>query len=133
MKYDPISKFVVENILRTVSTEVNMLCSRKNPSMLRKTGKDDLVKYSMQSLCQEWQTRSKVFYAFLMTFDSTRSNKQAQWLPSVALAGSILLMQQNWHMSATGAAIGVLLKTGSLEVNNQGVLHFDLVLNTQIY
>ena len=118
MKCKPISKFVLEKVLRTVSTEVNSLCSRKNPSMLRKTGKQDLIKYSMQTLCLEWQTRSPVFYAFLMTVALSRSNKQSNWLPSVALAGSILLKQRNSQMSATGAVIGILLKTGSIEVNN---------------
>ncbi len=34
MKCKSISKFIVENVLRTVSTEVNLLCSRKNPSKL---------------------------------------------------------------------------------------------------
>ena len=118
MKCKPISKFVLEKVLRTVSTEVNSLCSRKNPSMLRKTGKQDLIKYSMQTLCLEWHTRSPVFYAFLMTVALSRSNKQSNWLPSVALAGSILLKQRNSQMSATGAVIGILLKTGSIEVNN---------------
>ena len=118
MKCKPISKFVLEKVLRTVSTEVNSLCSRTNPSMLRKTGKQDLIKYSMQTLCLEWQTRSPVFYAFLMTVALSRSNKQSNWLPSVALAGSILLKQRNSQMSATGAVIGILLKTGSIEVNN---------------
>ena len=118
MKCKPISKFVVENVLCTVSTEVNSLCSRKNPSLLRKTGKQDLIKYSMQTLCLEWKTRSSIFYAFLMTVALSRNNKQSHWLPSVALAGSILLKQRNSHMSATGAVIGILLKTGSIEVNN---------------
>ena len=44
---------------------------------LRKTGKQDLIKYSMQALCLEWQTRSPVFYAFLMTVALSRSNKQS--------------------------------------------------------
>lgn len=118
MKCKPISKFVVENVLCTVSTEVNSLCSRKNPSLLRKTGKQDLMKYSMQTLCLEWKTRSPIFYAFLMTVSLSRNNKQSHWLPSVALAGSILLKQRNSHMSATGAVIGIVLKTGSIEVNN---------------
>ena len=118
MKCKPISKFVVENVLCTVSTEVNSLCSRKKPSLLRKTGKQDLIKYSMQTLCLEWKTRSPIFYAFLMTVALSRNNKQSHWLPSVALAGSILLKQRNSHMSATGAVIGILLKTGSIEVND---------------
>ncbi len=131
MKCKSISKFIVENVLRTVSTEVNLLCSRKNPSLLRKTGKQDLMKYSMQTLCLEWQTRSPVFYAFLMTVALSRNKQSHLWLPSVALAGSILLKQRNSHMSATGAVIGILLKTGSIEVNNISILMVAILRKNQ--
>ena len=38
MKCKPINKLVVEQVLRTVSNEVAALCSRKNPSLLKKKG-----------------------------------------------------------------------------------------------
>ncbi len=89
------------------------------------------MKYSMQTLCLEWQTRSPVFYAFLMTVALSRNKQSHLWLPSVALAGSILLKQRNSHMSATGAVIGILLKTGSIEVNNISILMVTILRKNQ--
>ena len=37
-------------------------------------------------------------------------------LPSAVVAGSVLLKQRNQEMNATASVLGVLLKTGSIEV-----------------
>jgi len=105
-------------ILRVVSTEVNDLCSKRNPTLLRKSSKEDLINYDMKSLCAEWGERAPVFYSFLLTCCSRRDTK-ASWLPSVAIAGSILLKERNSHMSATASVLGILIKTGSMEVCQQ--------------
>ena len=39
-----------------------------------------------------------------------------KWLPSAVVAGSVLLKQRNQEMNATASVLGVLLKTGSIEV-----------------
>ena len=94
------------------------LCSRKTPSLLRKCGKEDLENFKFQSLCDEWRERSPLFFSFLMTCCiSGRSRDQAvKWLPSAVVAGSVLLKQRNQEMNATASVLGVLLKTGSIEV-----------------
>ena len=58
-----------------------------------------------------------LFYALLMTIASSKNEDHpAEWLPSVAIAGSILLKQRNGHMNGCATIIGILLKFGSLEV-----------------
>jgi len=116
LKCEPIVNIVIKNVLHTVLVEVNGLCSRKNPSLLRKASKEDLLNFKMESVCEEWKTRAPVFFAFLMTVALSQGTKEATWLPSVAIAGSILLKQRSSHMNATAVIIGILLKTGSLEV-----------------
>ncbi|KAK3753107.1 hypothetical protein QZH41_020581, partial [Actinostola sp. cb2023] len=46
----------------------------------------------------------------------SQSNCDAKWLPSVAIAGSVLLKQRDSKMNATASIIGVLLKTKSMEL-----------------
>jgi len=115
-----LKKLVIEKVLRLVCSEASDLCSRKEPSLLRKTGKSDIVNFSFQSLCEEWKTKAPIFYAFLMT---VARSKNATWLPSVAVAGSVLLKQRNTQMNATATTLGIMLKTGSIEV-----IYFKLCL-----
>ena len=41
-----------------------MLCSQKNSSLLRKTSKEDLIKFKLESLGEEWKTRAPLFHSF---------------------------------------------------------------------
>jgi hypothetical protein len=117
MKCDPVRKVVIQKVLGIVSKEVSDLCSRKKPSMLRKTGKDDLMKFSLEQLCDEWEKRAPIFYLFLVASSITKTTKNKSWLPSVAVSGSVLLKQRNGDMSATAYVLGILLKSRSTEVS----------------
>ena len=39
---------IISQVLRVVASEMNELCSKKNPSILRKTSKDDLINFDMK-------------------------------------------------------------------------------------
>ena len=108
-----LKKLVVEKVLRLVGCEASHLCSTKTPSLLRQTGKADMVNFSFESLCEEWKTKAPIFYAFLMT---VANSKDATWLPSVAVAGATLLKQRNTRMNAVAATLGIMMKTRSIEV-----------------
>ena len=116
-KCKSIRTIVIEQVLRAVSNEVDNLCSKRDPSLLRKNEKDDLINYDMLKLCEEWKRRAPIFYAFLLTCStSKRHMHHSTWFPSIAVSGSILLKQRNNHMSATAIVIGLVLKTKSIEV-----------------
>lgn len=117
MKCDPVRKQVVQKVLGIVSREVGKLCSGKNPSMLRKTSKDDLVKFSLEDLCEDWKEKAPLFYSFLLTSCVTKSTRDVAWLPSIAVSGSVLLKQRNGEMSATAYMLGILMKSRSTEVS----------------
>ena len=58
-----------------------------------------------------------IFYAFLMTCASSQKQNNLEWLPSVSVAGSILLKQRNPHMNGCATILGLLMKSRSLEVS----------------
>ena len=134
LKCKLLSKHVIESVLNLLSNEESGLCSRKTPSLLRKCGKEDLENFKFQSLCDEWRERSPLFFSFLMTCCiSGRSRDQAvKWLPSAVVAGSVLLKQRNQEMNATASELGVLLKTGSIEVFLYKMFPFFLVTKNSL-
>ena len=117
LKCAPLTHLVIEKVFRLLKTEVGDLCSKKNPSLLRNSSKEDLVNFDLEKLCNEWKERAPLFYAFLLTAcTSGHRQKTTTWLPSMAIAGSILLKQRNPHMNATASIMSLLLKTRSIEV-----------------
>ena len=107
---------IIEKVLRTVSKEVTSLCSTSNPSLLRKSGKADLVELDLELVCKEWRERAPIFYSFLLTSATNKSKRGCTWFGSVAVAGSVLLKQRNEKMNALSTILGVLLKSKSIEV-----------------
>ena len=53
--------------LEAICRESNELCSKKNPSLLRKSGSDDMGNFSLQNLSKEWKERAPLFVSFLIT------------------------------------------------------------------
>ena len=117
LKCAPVSPLLIEKVLRILKTEVGDLCSRKNPSLLRKCAKDDLVNFDFEKVCNEWKQRAPTFYSFLLTACTGQHQHQITWLPSMAIAGSILLKQRHPQMNATASIMSLLLKTKSTEVS----------------
>ena len=90
--------------------------------MLRKTSKEDLEKFDLELLCNEWREKAPLFYSFLMTVSANKRTKGSLWFGSVAIAGSawtVLLKQKNEKMNATAAVLGIVMKSKSVEVSLQ--------------
>ena len=102
--------------MKVVSKVVAGLCSKTNPLLLRKTGRDDLEKFDLEHVCSEWRERAPVFYSFLLISAANKSSKNSTCFGSIALVGSVLLNQRNSGMSAAALVIGVLLKSKAVEV-----------------
>ena len=112
----PVRNHIYEKVMKVVSKEVIGLCSKKTPSLVRKTGKKDLEKFDLEDVCKEWRERAPIFYSFLLTSAVSKNTKRSTWFGSLAVAGSVLLKQRNCEMSATAAIMGVLLKSKAAEV-----------------
>lgn len=113
---DTVRKHIVEKVLKIVTKEVAELCSKRNPSILRKCEKEDLETFDLQLVCNEWRERDPIFCSFLLTSTVNKRTKNSWWFGSLALAGSNLLKQRNQEMSVTASLIGILLKSKSIEV-----------------
>ena len=55
-----------------MTLQLNGLCSRRQPSMLRANTKEGITQFDFKKLCFEWKERAPIFYAFLMTCASTK-------------------------------------------------------------
>ena len=117
LKNEKLKKFIIEKVLQLMALQVNGLCSRKHPSLLRAATKEGLAEFDLKKLCFEWKERAPIFYAFLMTCASSKGNNNPEWFPSVSVAGSILLKQRNSHMSCCASIMGIMLKSSSLEAH----------------
>ena len=85
--------------------------------MLRANTKEEIVNFDFEKLCFEWKERAPICYTFLMACATTTRNEIApEWLPSMAVAGLILLKQRNSHMNGCATVLGILIKLRSLEV-----------------
>ena len=115
MSCDSVRKHIIEKVLKIVTKEVAELCSKRNPSILRKCEKD-LEKFDSQLVSNGWRERAPVFYSLLLTSAVNKRTKNSWWFGSLTLAGSILLKQRNQEMSATAYLIDILLKSKSIEV-----------------
>ena len=116
MNCQPVRKHIVEKTLGILKKEVMELCSKTNPSLLRKSNKEGLTDFDLQHVCEEWKVRAPLFYSFLMTSASNKRTKASSWFGSVAVAGSVLLKQRNKQMDATSSLLGIMMKTKSIEV-----------------
>ena len=117
MKNPTLKNHIIENTLKTLSKEVASLCSTNNPSLLRKSSKEDLTKFDFQLLCNEWRQRAPLFFSFLMTSAVNKRTQEYSWFSSVAIAGSVLLKQRSEKMDATASVLGILLKSKSVEAS----------------
>ena len=103
LKNEALKKYIVEKVLQLMTLQLNGLCSRRQPSMLRTNTKEGITQFDFKKLCFECKERAPIFYAFLMTCASTKKQNNPDWLPSVSVAGSILLKQRNPHMNDCAA------------------------------
>ena len=116
MNCQPVRKHILEKTLGTLRREVLGLCSKNNPSLLRKSNKDGLTEFDLKRVCEEWKVRAPLFYSFLMISATNKRTKASSWFGSVAVAGSVLLKQRSEKMDATSSVLGIMLKTKSIEV-----------------
>ena len=84
-KLKSLREKVIDCLLQLIKTEIDGLCSVKNPSILRKTTK------------KERAERAPIFYLFLHACCSKCKGtaKDFEWFPAMAVAGSVLLKQRN--------------------------------------
>ena len=86
----------------------------KNPSLLRRTGKEELEKFDLRRF--EASGEKEPRFSTPSTSAINKAMRNCAWFRNLAVAGSVLLRQRNPDMCATAAVIGILLKSKSIEV-----------------
>ena len=120
--------------LRQLSIECTTIVSPKASLILRNTKPEGNRNLSLQDICHEWNQQTPPFYSVLMrTAPPSHQNQQRRakknsisssgkaknsvkhcdWLPSVAVAGSILLKQRSCSMNAV---LMLLIKYSGFQV-----------------
>jgi hypothetical protein len=114
-----LRKELVHCVLQDVRKELIGLCGRKNPSKCRPSSENPVCNITIEDICFEWSTRAPVFYSFLITASvpSRREDvKSVKTLPSVAVAGSVLLRERCKEMNALQHLISMIIKFSPYQV-----------------
>ena len=120
-------KGTVKRVLADLRKEMIGLCSKKNPSKCRPSSPSALVDLTIEDIITEWSTRAPIFYAFLVTagVPPRRADVDSvKTLPSIAVAGSVLLRERCKEMNALQHLISLIIKFSPYQVNNPNFILF---------
>ena len=96
---------IVKYVAKSVAAECAELCSKKRKSIARQTSSQEMMTFNEESLCHEWMDKAPIFYSMLQSSALSERRKDfntVTWLPSIAMAGSVLLRERSRGMDATG-------------------------------
>ena len=107
---------------RVINAEISGLCSKANPSILRKTDKESLQKFAWSSVEKEFETRAPHFLKTLKNaacdpvrmFEYKKKTVDTV-LPAILSAGCKLIGVRSREMNAFRRLTSVLLKKGGLK------------------
>ena len=101
------------------------MCSKKNPSILRKTSKEDIVNFSLTKLDSELKERTPLLRSVLRAASIRKSNLERSnlyWMPAVCMASSICLKNRSPYMT-------VVQLLNSLFIQHSGLMVCILFVN----
>ena len=127
---------LVKELLKTVHTECAFLCSRKEPSILRRTSKADILDFSFENLGNELQKRVPLFFSVLRAASLKKAAKESDfsWLPPVCMAAAVLLKNRSGYMTSVQLLVSIILQHCGLTVSMQLLLFPSaLIAKDKIY
>ena len=92
-------------VKKEVERECTHLCSKKNPSCLRKTDKEDMLDFSMEKLCSEVEDRAAMLHTVLSAAAINRRSRAETETPAarfgaVGMAAAVCLRNRSRYMIA---------------------------------
>lgn len=115
---------LLQKVVKNVQTECSCLCSRKNPSVLRRISPCDIVGYKDRIFETELKERSPILYSVLKEASaSSRSQRKKTKdisrkdtsLPAICMAASLLLRKRCSAMSAIAYRMSTVLWQGGVK------------------
>ena len=122
MKCDEVATIIIEILLKELNDQCTHLCEKVHfKSILRQSSLDDLLKFTWQSLVDEWKLEAPLFLSFLQAVATPRRPRNKQKgltvtgrFPALCMGGAVLLKERNKDMSALHQLVGIYLFHGDL-------------------
>eukprot|EP00794_Sanderia_malayensis_P008410 gene8410-9308_t len=114
-----LKEFILKDLLKSVHHECAAICSRKNPSILRKTKKEQITEFSFDNLEQELAEKTPILNAVLKTASMRKlgEDNTLSWIPSVCMAAAICMKNRSHHMTALQLLVSIILKHGGISAS----------------
>ena len=130
-KNPSIRSELVELMAKEVEKETSHLCSKKEPSCLRKTDKENMLSFSMEKVAVEIKDRAPLFHSLLSAACiSSRSRAKTEAKNShygaVAMATAICLKNRSRYMIAAQLLITIFLYHSNWLVSFRRSVDFTL-------
>ena len=94
------------------------MCSRKDPSLLRKMSKSEILEFNFESLGEELNRRAPLFYGILRTASLKNLSGDKSWLPPVGMAAAVCLKNRSAQMTTVQLLVSIILQHSGLTVSN---------------
>lgn len=113
-KNDAIRQELIELMARDVDKECTQLCSKKDPSCLRKTDKESMLSFTMEKVYEELKVKAPLLHCLLAAASTNRRSRskapQTEVLHAgTAMAAAICLRNRSKFMSAVQLLITIFL------------------------
>eukprot|EP00794_Sanderia_malayensis_P009643 gene9643-10630_t len=107
-----LQECICKEMLKSIHHECADLCSRSNPSILRKTTKEEILKFKFRDFGEELSMRAPLFHAVLQTASKGKQGQQKELfqLPTICMSAAICLKNRSHHMTAVQLIISIILK-----------------------
>ena len=122
--------FILKEVLKCLHAECASITSRKNPSMLRKIKKDDLMDFSFEKMNDELSLRAPLLHGILKTACLSRTPTKQQnlinksWIPPVCMAASVCMKARSPHATMLQLLISLILQHCSLTIRITNISRF---------
>ena len=117
-KCGEVRTYLIKEVLKSIHTECANMCSRKDPSLLRKTSKSEILEFSFKSLGEELNRRAPLFYGILRTASLKNLSGDKSWLPPVGMAAAVCLKNRSAQMTTVQLLVSIILQHSGLTVSN---------------
>lgn len=97
--------------------------------MLRKTSKEEIVKFSFADFEGELSRRAALFDAVLKTASKGKEGQQkgSFWLPTVCMAAAVCMKNRSHHMTAVQLIVSIILKHSGVSVSLHNIICIAIV------
>ena len=115
-----LKPYLIKEVLKSVHTECANLCSRKEPSLLRKTSKAVMLEFSFEKLRVELKARTPLLHGILRSACWRKNAVQESdisWLPPVCMPAAVCFNSRPPKMTSVQLPVSVILQHCGLTVS----------------